>query len=262
MKTIENFKNNIMQTFWTFDFYSRKGKFHPKTSPNMGLQLFLVFENEQKQKFWIFVVSTPRLRKFKKFVFARSRRLERVVSPYLGMFWDETFLFSCKNFKFKKFALYYFWSFLLFIFELSKFWTFKFLQVKGNVFIQNISKYELITLPSLRERAKNEFYCKLIIIGGLNSITVETAQHCFCWVLSGFSWFRSADPVEIPQSCIRSAASARLSPLKLDPHSTLFWIRSKLHPLSTNCIRSRLPRIRSRLQTGSASPCLKSKLIP
>ena len=47
----------------------------------------------------------------KMFVFARSRRLGRVISSYLGMFWDETFLFYCKNQKFKKFALYYFLKF-------------------------------------------------------------------------------------------------------------------------------------------------------
>ena len=52
--------------------------------------------------------------------------------------------------------------------------------MKGNVFIQNIPKYELITLPSLWERAKNEFYCKLRIIGGLNSITVEWADAVLC----------------------------------------------------------------------------------
>ena len=140
-----------MQTFWIWNFYRRKEKFHPKTSPNMGSQLFLVFENEQKQIFWIFVVETM---KIQNFVFARSRRLGRAISSYLGMFWMETFPYSCKKSKFKKFTLYYFWSFLLFNNIMHIFWTFKLLQVKGNVFIQNIPKYELVTLPSLRERAK------------------------------------------------------------------------------------------------------------
>ena len=43
----------------------------------------------------------------KIFVFARSRRLGRVTSSYLGMFWMNTFPFTCKIWKFKKFALYY-----------------------------------------------------------------------------------------------------------------------------------------------------------
>ena len=97
-----------------------------------------------------------RLRKYYIFVFAHSWRLARAISSYLGMFWDETFLFSCKNFKFKKFALYYFWSFFVFNNIMQTFWTFTILQVKGNVFIQNIPKYELVTLPSLRERAKTK----------------------------------------------------------------------------------------------------------
>ena len=43
----------------------------------------------------------------KMFVFARSRRLGRITSSYLEMFWMNTFPFTCKIWKFKKFALYY-----------------------------------------------------------------------------------------------------------------------------------------------------------
>ena len=174
-----------------------------------------------------------------------------------------------KKIKFKKFALYYFWSFLLYIFELSKFSRWK--GMYSSKTSPNMNLYLLLVF-------ENEQKLSFTVSKNNRRFEFNYSRDCgfnwFRWadsvwpdsinwrVLSGFSWFRSADPVEIPQSCIRSAASARLSPLKLDPHSTLFWIRSKLHPLSTNCIRSRLPRIRSRQQTGSASPVLKTKQIP
>ena len=38
----------------------------------------------------------------KMFVFARSRRLGRVTSSYLGMFWINTFPFTCKKLKVQK----------------------------------------------------------------------------------------------------------------------------------------------------------------
>ena len=47
----------------------------------------------------------------KMFVFARSRRLGRVISSYLGMFWDETFRFYCKKSKVQKVCIILFLKF-------------------------------------------------------------------------------------------------------------------------------------------------------
>ena len=47
------------------------------------------------------------------FVFARSRRLERVIRSYLGMFWMNTFPYNCKILKVQKVCIILFLKFFV-----------------------------------------------------------------------------------------------------------------------------------------------------
>ena len=49
----------------------------------------------------------------KMFVFARSQRLGRVTSSYLGMFWMNTFPFTCKILKVQKVCIILFLKFFV-----------------------------------------------------------------------------------------------------------------------------------------------------
>ena len=88
----------------------------------------------------------------KNITITKNWKTEELPPHIWGCFgWIHSFS-AVKISEFKKFVLYYFRSFLMFLHVMCTFGALKILRLKTNTFIQIVPKYGLVTLHSLRER--------------------------------------------------------------------------------------------------------------